>query len=278
VSAQPPRKLREERIKLDGGECANCSSTEQLQVHHIVPVANGGNDKLENLQTLCSDCHSKAHGDNIGFIQEETPTNKEKQDKWIPTVGHIRELVSTTRHPTNRAILVLLAKTNIGLSELTDIKTKDLHVDIESDLTSSIEKGSQPYLLIQPNNKRQGKQKRLCETEIPLDKETKWVLLKYLLIRPDSTHNNFFLYTSGDWGKPMTQRAITNRVQKAVNNCSFSDENKNKFTPSKVRIFFRERYPGQSSVSSYISGQKKSLPFPREELFERYLNNVYSLL
>jgi predicted DNA-binding transcriptional regulator YafY len=33
-----------------------------LHVHHQIPIARGGNHKLENLIVLCEKCHSLAHG------------------------------------------------------------------------------------------------------------------------------------------------------------------------------------------------------------------------
>lgn len=34
----------------------------QLQVHHVIPVSEGGGDEPENLLTLCKNCHKKRHG------------------------------------------------------------------------------------------------------------------------------------------------------------------------------------------------------------------------
>ncbi len=36
-----------------------CTVSKNLSVDHIVPVAKGGTDDLENLQTLCLACNSK---------------------------------------------------------------------------------------------------------------------------------------------------------------------------------------------------------------------------
>lgn len=33
----------------------------QLEIHHIVPVADGGGDEPSNLITLCHDCHMRRH-------------------------------------------------------------------------------------------------------------------------------------------------------------------------------------------------------------------------
>ena len=39
-------------------ECFECSSTEDLQEHHVVPRSRGGTKTI----TLCSTCHRRAHG------------------------------------------------------------------------------------------------------------------------------------------------------------------------------------------------------------------------
>jgi 5-methylcytosine-specific restriction endonuclease McrA len=41
--------------------CLNKLDSFNLQVHHIVPVSNGGNDDLNNLVLLCNGCHTKLH-------------------------------------------------------------------------------------------------------------------------------------------------------------------------------------------------------------------------
>lgn len=55
------RKVRSEAIAKAGSQCEHCSSPDSLQVHHILPVAKGGKDDLENLIVLCSGCHTLAH-------------------------------------------------------------------------------------------------------------------------------------------------------------------------------------------------------------------------
>ena len=55
--------------------CANCGSTENLQLHHVVPLAKGGTNNESNLITLCGDCHAKVHN----FKTILTKEWKEKQ-------------------------------------------------------------------------------------------------------------------------------------------------------------------------------------------------------
>ena len=48
----------------DGWKCTKCGSQENPQAHHITPVPKGAFDpmvihRVENLQTLCADCHQR---------------------------------------------------------------------------------------------------------------------------------------------------------------------------------------------------------------------------
>jgi len=52
--------LKEQTLKRDGYKCKVCGSTEHITAHHIVPRILGGPDTLDNLITLCEDCHKKA--------------------------------------------------------------------------------------------------------------------------------------------------------------------------------------------------------------------------
>jgi hypothetical protein len=53
-----PDSLRKEVFERDGGKCLRCGSTEHLSVDHITPLANGGTNDKDNLQTLCKKCNS----------------------------------------------------------------------------------------------------------------------------------------------------------------------------------------------------------------------------
>ena len=42
-----------------GGRCAHCGSTENISRDHIVPLARGGTDLIENIQPLCLPCNGR---------------------------------------------------------------------------------------------------------------------------------------------------------------------------------------------------------------------------
>jgi hypothetical protein len=49
--------LRLKCLQRDNFRCVLCKNTDKLEVHHILPVVNGGKTKIDNLQTLCFNCH-----------------------------------------------------------------------------------------------------------------------------------------------------------------------------------------------------------------------------
>lgn len=57
------RVAREAARRRDGNHCRRCGSTRDLQVHHLTSLAEGGaRYALDNLITLCRDCHTARHG------------------------------------------------------------------------------------------------------------------------------------------------------------------------------------------------------------------------
>lgn len=47
-------------FKRDNHRCKECGATNKEttpHIDHIIPVSNGGTDKIDNLQTLCESCN-----------------------------------------------------------------------------------------------------------------------------------------------------------------------------------------------------------------------------
>jgi hypothetical protein len=54
------KQVRVQVLARDNYRCKMCGCTKdevQLEVDHIIPVADGGTDELDNLATLCRDCN-----------------------------------------------------------------------------------------------------------------------------------------------------------------------------------------------------------------------------
>jgi 5-methylcytosine-specific restriction protein A len=54
------QKARKAARLRDGERCRRCGSVDSLEVHHVVPLAQGGAEfALSNLITLCRECHAQ---------------------------------------------------------------------------------------------------------------------------------------------------------------------------------------------------------------------------
>lgn len=55
------RRLRERVLARDSYTCARCQNPDAHQVHHRT-YERFGDERLEDLETLCDDCHAAEHG------------------------------------------------------------------------------------------------------------------------------------------------------------------------------------------------------------------------
>ena len=54
-----PKKTRIAVMSRDGHKCSFCGATERLELDHILPVASGGTNDIENLRVLCKRCNAR---------------------------------------------------------------------------------------------------------------------------------------------------------------------------------------------------------------------------
>jgi hypothetical protein len=63
--------LKKNVLKRDQYTCKKCGETDEtgniLHVHHIVPLCFGGKDEMENMITLCGNCHRYAPNHKVEF-------------------------------------------------------------------------------------------------------------------------------------------------------------------------------------------------------------------
>ena len=52
------------KFKLQELKCEKCGVIKPLEIHHIIPISEGGTDDKINLQILCKNCHWLIHHNN----------------------------------------------------------------------------------------------------------------------------------------------------------------------------------------------------------------------
>jgi 5-methylcytosine-specific restriction endonuclease McrA len=55
------RKARAMAFYRDEYACTECGDEQRLECHHMTALYLGGDNSLDNLQTLCHDCHRQKH-------------------------------------------------------------------------------------------------------------------------------------------------------------------------------------------------------------------------
>ena len=116
-------------LNRDNYTCQCCKTKKgTLHVHHIIYRSNSGSDKMDNLITLCEDCHKKLHdgelkdfeskltGKRKGTLKHATQMNGIRHQllkiypETIETFGYItkanRELSNLTKEHYNDAITI----------------------------------------------------------------------------------------------------------------------------------------------------------------------------
>ena len=65
-----PIKLRAEVFRRDNHLCLRCGAEDGLSIDHIVPVSKGGQNTIDNLQTLCMPCNVSKGVTTISYLNK----------------------------------------------------------------------------------------------------------------------------------------------------------------------------------------------------------------
>ena len=77
-----PAKVREEVFARDGNACLKCGALESLSLDHIQPLGLGGDNSINNLQTLCTSCNSSKGNTTKDYRKSNVaPTLSQRQTK-----------------------------------------------------------------------------------------------------------------------------------------------------------------------------------------------------
>lgn len=87
------RAVREQRLTKDKYTCRACGNTKNLQVHHL-SYSNIYHEKMEDLVTLCQECHSRLHKEKNDIKNAQEEKRKEKFNKAMSGNEEIIERLS----------------------------------------------------------------------------------------------------------------------------------------------------------------------------------------
>lgn len=270
-------KIRDRVLDRDGRECVNCGAESNLTVHHIVPISDRGTNWMSNLVTLCRKCHRSAHNHR----SRDSTSATRSVNRSIFTVEELATILRSVTHPLHIAVILMIAKTGIGVGELCNLNISDIdlgseHTELETKLAGPGVRirygGELPY-----NNRRERRQ----TTFVPIDGELERALKRWLAIRPDHPGNeSLFAKTREGWGTridPSTVRYIFEKVGKEHGLYSRDSEMEN-FTPVALRYFFAERFRGQPKHRAYILGGKTESAIDFSSLGRDYRKSIFEFV
>jgi hypothetical protein len=90
----------------DGYNCVRCGTDadhDVLHVDHIEPISDGGGHEIDNLQTLCPDCHAEKHGEERCHICHKIGHHRVDESKTSGSVGLTRVCREHYRKLSDRA-------------------------------------------------------------------------------------------------------------------------------------------------------------------------------
>jgi|GEM_PF-2443301 len=85
-------QLKRRVLRRDRWRCQKCGATDKpLHVHHKVSLSRGGTNDLDNLVTLCEDCHAEYHP-HMAHLKKKT-RKKTGEEVWAEVFGWIITLL-----------------------------------------------------------------------------------------------------------------------------------------------------------------------------------------
>lgn len=229
-------------------------------------------------------------GNPMGLVMEELPESVERDPaRREISIPEMRAFVRSIRHPLDVAVIVTLLKTGVRVGELCNLDVRDLSLpdqalkSVYNDLggrangrertlyvDSSITRGESTN-----GEERVASNKRVRDTQIPVDQELELVLRRWLAIRPDtpSVANPLFVSTRDAWGQRLTPEMVRSIVADHAKERGWyragGDASEN-VTPHYFRHFFtthlRDR-TGDRGVVKYLRGDAA------EDIIDTYTHN-----
>ena len=196
------------------------------------------------------------------------------------SVGEIRSFLNDVHHPLERALIGTLLKTGLRVGECCNLDLRDVYLE-DSEIRSAYPapnrgaldgRSDSIYVPCEPargeeynGERRSASNKRKRATVLPVDRELKRLLKRWLAVRPDTTSAAEPLFVSTtEWGRRVTPAMVRNVVTENARRRGWykkggsAEEN---VTPHYFRHFFtthlRDR-TGDRGIVKYLRGDVAS--------------------
>jgi integrase len=214
-------------------------------------------------------------------------------------VREMRSFVGAVRHPLDRALVVTLLKTGVRVGELCNLDRRDLHLGGSEQHRATLDgRPNSLFVAAEPElgavvngEERAASNKRKRDTVVPVDRELRHVLRRWLAVRPDprSAADPLFLSTR-EWGRRVTPGMVRSIVTEHATDADWyrsgGDAAEN-VTPHYFRHFFtthlRDRI-GDRGVVKYLRGDVADDIVDTythswgDRVRDVYISNIYSVL
>lgn len=117
-------KLRESVFKRDNYRCVDCGGEYNLTVNHIKELSLGGVNDLDNLETLCKDCHEKHHGRRIFDDDYKAKRDYGKKHRFWQAKPILKEAIEN-----ESAIELLYRKKDSAKAEIKVVTPKKFYLE-----------------------------------------------------------------------------------------------------------------------------------------------------
>lgn len=222
-------------------------------------------------------------------LKSEDPDDFPKLD-----LDDVRRMVSSIKHLGELAPTVFQLKTGVRSSELANVRFEDIHItnaDVlahfdgegqdHGPMGSHDQLDGRPNAVYIPPEQKRNENKRVRPTVIPLDDETRRVLIDWLLIRPDNGSPYVFLTKKGKQLKPSSLQHLWRKNWDEYRFESDDDSEYRSIVPHWCRhwmsSWFRTEVHMPEPWVQYLRGDKQSpeeLDTSRTAMF-RYIHTYY---
>ena len=136
-------KFRPDLVARDGECCVYCGAVENLVVDHMIPLALGGDDDLENLALACKECNSGKSGrtPELANLDILTPSAKHALTRYRDARTGVTVTETPPEQSQTQSQSQKQSQTQKGVRGKTATRIPDGWVPTEDDFKKGREKG-----------------------------------------------------------------------------------------------------------------------------------------